>query len=293
MFGLESLFHSGINNVSNNISIAVTGLQANQGIPVSITQSTSPEQFWITTGVAVLCGIGIFAIPLVMNKSHPIRKAKATKAFSKLTGRPTLIMDHSKSSLFKPAMIDRKTVTDITRAMSKFQGRDFNLVLNSGGGEVFSSQLISDAMKNYKGRIEIYVPKYAMSGATMLALSGDHIHMNDYSSLGMMDAQVGSMLSQGSAKGWEEVTKIKGARANDNSILFSRVGKQVTQTLQEHVLSLIQNKTTQASLVVNFFTSGDREHIYQVKKAKMLELGFTNIRDILPEENALLCDMVD
>lgn len=261
-------------------------------ISLAVTTSTSPEQFWITTGVALLVGGGIFMLPMIMGNGNPIKKAKAVKAFSKLTGRPTVIVDHSKSSLFKPSMIDNNTVTTILNAMNKLGGRDFNLVLNSGGGQVFSSQLISDAMQKYKGKIEVYIPKYSMSGATLLALSGTNIHMTDYSSLGMMDAQIGSILSQGSASGWDEVVKVKGARANDNSIIHSRVGRQVTKSLQENIFNLVKNKTPRVEQTVSFFTSGDREHIYQVKKNKMLELGFNNIVNITPQENRLLLEIV-
>ena len=280
MFDLGSL----LTNVSNS---AVT-----QPIPLSITTSTSPEQFWISTGVALLVGGGIFCIPMLMGKGNPIKKAKAINAFSKLTGRQTLVIDHSKASLFKPAMIDNGTVTTILNAMDKLQGRDFNMILNSGGGQVFSSQLISDAMQKYKGRIEVYIPKYGMSGATLLALSGSNIHMTDYSSLGMLDAQIGSILSQGPAAGWDEIVKLKGARANDNSILHSRLGKQVTNSLRENVFNLVKNKTPRAEQVVSFLTSGDREHIYQVKKSKMLEMGFNNIVSITPQENRLLLEIV-
>lgn len=295
MFGLNNLFASGsqaLSNISNNASIVINGLASGQAIPIQISQTVDPWQFAISTGVAVVSGVGILALPMLLGNDNPIKKASAVKAFNKLTNRPTLIIDHSKQSLFKPSMIDRKTVTDIINAMNRFGGHDFNLILNSGGGEVFSAQLISDAMTKYPGKIEVYVPKYAMSGATLLSFSGTNIHMSSYSSLGMLDAQIGGFMSSGSAKGWEEVVNFKGQKANDNSIIHARVGKQVTKSLQDNIFNLIKNKTPLAKQVVDFFTSGDREHIYQVKRDKMIELGFNNIYGITPQENKLLCQMV-
>ena len=284
---------STLSNLSSNLTSLFNALNGGQPIAISLSQSTNPWQFAINCGVVLVSGIGILAVPMILSGGKPIKKAKSIKEFSRITGRPTIIIDHSRQRLFKPAMIDKKTVTDIIRAMNRIGGKDFNLVLNSGGGEVFSSQLISDVMQKYPGNIEIYVPKYSMSGATLLALSGKRIHMTPYSSLGMLDAQIGTFLTSGSAKGWETVVEMKGSKANDNSILHNITGKQVTQSLRENIFNVIQGKTNKPEEVVDYLTSGKHEHIKQIKINKLLELGFNNICNISPQEERLLCNMVD
>lgn len=291
MFGLNNLLDSS-KDVVENVSIAVSGLSNGQSIPITISQTTDPTQFWINTGVTLASAFGILAVPFLITGHNPFKKSKAIKAFNKITGRPTIIIDHSKSGLFKPSMIDQDTVTDVVNAMTRLNGKDFNLVLNTGGGQVFSAQLLADAMSKYKGKIEIYVPKYSMSGGTLLSFAGTNIHMTEYSSLGMLDAQIGNFMTSGSAEGWNEVVKLKKEKALDNSILHARVGKQVTKSLQDTIYNLVKTKTSNPRNVVDFFTSGEREHIYQVKKQDLIKMGFNNVYSITRQEQKLLCDMV-
>lgn len=288
MFGLGSKI---LGNISENASIVLNGFNGNP-IPIVMQQATSWPQFLVSTGTTLLVGGGILFLPMILSGNNPIKKAKNIKQFNKITGRPSLIIDHSKNGLFKPSMIDNKTVKDVLQAMIKLNGRDFNIVLQTGGGGVFQSQLISDAMQKYKGQIHIYIPAYSMSGGTLLALSATHIHMTEYSSLGMLDPQIGSLLSSGSQKGWEKVIETKGSKANDNSILHNLTGQQVVKSLRENIYSVIKGKTNKSDEVVDYLTSGKYEHIKQVKRDKLLELGFNNVFEITKQEQKLLSEMV-
>jgi ClpP class serine protease len=275
-----------------NASLLLSGISSGQPIPITLSQSTNPWQFAINCGLVLVTSVGILAVPMLLSGGNPIKKAKSLKEFNRITGRPSIVIDHSRQSLFKPAMIDQKTVTDILNAMSRLGGRNFNLIITSGGGAVFSSQLISDAMLNYKGQIHVYVNRYAMSGASLLTLSGSHIHLNDFSAIGCIDPQVGSMLSQGSARGWNEIVKLKGVKANDNSILHARVGAQVEKSIRENVVKAINGKTLKVQEVADFLTNGEVEHIKQIKMQDLLNFGFNNIYKISDREQKLLCNIV-
>jgi len=281
-----------LNNVSENVSIILSGISPGDAIPISIQQVTEPYQFWVTVGVTLTVGVGMFAVPFMVGGSNPLKKAKNIKAFNTITGRPSLIIDHSKSGLFTPKMIDNKTITETIRAMTMFNGRDFNLIITSGGGSVFAAQAISDAILKYPGKVHVYIPKYAMSGASLLALSSDQIHMTEYSALGMIDPQLGSMLSQASAKGWNEVVKMKGAKANDASILHNITGQQVTKSIRENVKKVITGKTNQSEKVADYFTNGNHEHIKRVSMSDLHGMGFNNLVGITPHENKLLVNIV-
>jgi len=281
-----------LTNLSENVSVVLSGVTQGAPIPISVQQVTEPYQFWVNVGVTLVVGVGIFAIPMIAGGNNPIKKANSIKSFNKLTGRSTLVIDHSKTGLFNPKMIDTKTITDTIRALTLFNGKDFNIVISSGGGSVFASQAISDAILKYPGKVHVYVPKYAMSGASLLALSSDQIHMTDYSSLGMIDPQLGSLLSQGSAKGWDEVVKLKGPRANDATILHSLTGKQVTKSIKDNVKKAVTGKTSKVEKVAEFFTNGNFEHIKQIKMSDLAEMGFNNLVSITPQENKLLTNIV-
>lgn len=295
MSWMSSLWANGdaVKNLSDNVSIILNGINSANPIPITISQATDPWQFWVSTGVALVTGAGILAVPILLSGGNPLKKAKSMKEFSRITGRPTIVIDHGKQSLFKPAMIDANTVRDVEKAFLRFNGRDCNMYLLTGGGGVHPSQLLSDIMMKYPGRIHVYVSRFSMSGGTLLALSATDLHMTEYASLGPVDPQVGSILSSGSAKGWETVVAMKKEKSNDNSILHSLTGKQVTKTLRENIIKAIKNKTNRAEEFTDFITNGNLEHIYQIKMDKLREFGFNNIHPITNMENKLLSEMVN
>ncbi len=275
------------------LETAITKLIEHGTVPIELISRTSWPQFIISALITLFVGsIMIFIMNSGSNSSSSIKGHFAAKKFSKLTRRDTIIVNHAKQGLFGGSMITQETVNDVTRAMTKLNGKPFNLVLHSGGGEVFSATLLSSALHNYPGEIHTYVPRFAMSGATILALSTTKLHMNKYSCLGMTDVQIGGLLSSGSAAAWNEVVRAKGTKAGDNAFIYRRLGNQATITMKNHVKKIITGKTKQVDKVAEVLTDGKREHIFQFNAAKLRGLGFTNIEKITPTEEALLGNMV-
>src|SRR3981189_27316 len=65
------------------------------------------------------------------------------------------------------------------------------LVLHTPGGLVLAATQIARAIFTRKGKVTVFVPHYAMSGGTLLALAADEIVMSDYAVLGPVDPQLG------------------------------------------------------------------------------------------------------
>jgi hypothetical protein len=59
------------------------------------------------------------------------------------------------------------------------------------GGLVLAASQIADALRAHPGRVTVFVPHYAMSGGTLLALSADEIVMAPHAVLGPVDPQLG------------------------------------------------------------------------------------------------------
>ncbi len=53
-----------------------------------------------------------------------------------------------------------------------------DLVLHTPGGLVLASEQIACALKRHKGKVTVFVPHYAMSGGTLVALSASEIAMD-------------------------------------------------------------------------------------------------------------------
>jgi ClpP class serine protease len=67
-----------------------------------------------------------------------------------------------------------------------------DLVLHTPGGLVLASVQIARALTRHKGKVTVFVPHYAMSGGTLIALAADEIVMSEHAALGPVDPQLGA-----------------------------------------------------------------------------------------------------
>src|SRR2546423_3262477 len=66
-----------------------------------------------------------------------------------------------------------------------------DLVLHTPGGVVLAALQIARAVREHKGKVTVFVPHYAMSGGTLIALAADEIVMCSHAVLGPIDPQLG------------------------------------------------------------------------------------------------------
>ena len=95
-----------------------------------------------------------------------------------------------------------------------------DLVLHTPGGLVLASYQIARTISRRKGKVTVFVPHYAMSGGTLIALGADEIVMSDHAVLGPMDPQIG----QYSAASLMRVVETKPVEQIDDDTLVRRHG---------------------------------------------------------------------
>src|SRR3979411_204831 len=66
-----------------------------------------------------------------------------------------------------------------------------DIVLHTPGGLVLAATQIARAVRGHKGKVTVFVPHYAMSGGTLIALAADEIGMSPHAVLGPVDPQIG------------------------------------------------------------------------------------------------------
>src|ERR1700724_107502 len=66
-----------------------------------------------------------------------------------------------------------------------------DLVLHTPGGLVLAALQIAKAVRDHKAKVTVFVPHYAMSGGTLIALAADEIVMCSHSVLGPIDPPIG------------------------------------------------------------------------------------------------------
>jgi len=66
-----------------------------------------------------------------------------------------------------------------------------DIILHTPGGLVLAAEQIAHALVQHPGRVTVFVPHYAMSGGTLIALAADSIVMDPNAVLGPVDPQIG------------------------------------------------------------------------------------------------------
>jgi membrane-bound ClpP family serine protease len=79
-------------------------------------------------------------------------------------------------------------IRDAVETIDNKQGK-LVFILETLGGFAETARRIADTLRHHYGVVDFLVPGYAMSAGTILAMSGDAIHMDYYSILGPIDPQ--------------------------------------------------------------------------------------------------------
>ena len=88
--------------------------------------------------------------------------------------------------------IDINNSEEVLRAIQMTDDEvPLDIVLHTPGGLVLAALQIAKAVRDHKAKVTVFVPHYAMSGGTLIALAADEIVMCTHSVLGPIDPQLG------------------------------------------------------------------------------------------------------
>ena len=73
------------------------------------------------------------------------------------------------------------------------EDQPIDVILHTPGGLVLAAEHISKALVQRKAKVTAFVPHYAMSGGSLIALAADEIVMDPNAVLGPVDPQIGDM----------------------------------------------------------------------------------------------------
>src|SRR3984957_5703966 len=105
-----------------------------------------------------------------------------------------------------------------------------DMVLHTPGGLVLAALQIAQAIRDHKSKVTVFVPHYAMSGGTLIALAADEIVMCEHSVLGPIDPQRGDSPAASLIKVVEQKPV---AKIDDRTLIMADVGrKAITQVKQ-------------------------------------------------------------
>jgi len=141
--------------------------------------------------------IAVLALqPLLMGRWFAMRREQAIRAIEKAHGTRVITMIHrqERRSLFGFSVsrhIDLEDAQTIIAAIKETPDTvPIDLILHTPGGLVLAAMQIARAVEAHPAKVTVYVPVYAMSGGTLVALAADEIVLGEFSVLGPIDPQI-------------------------------------------------------------------------------------------------------
>jgi ClpP class serine protease len=149
-----------------------------------------------------------------------------------------------------------------------------DIVLHTPGGLVLAAVQIARAIRFHKARVTVFVPHYAMSGGTLIALAADEIVMCKHSVLGPIDPQLDQMPAASIIKAVEEKPV---GRVDDKTLILADVGRkaiaQVKTAAQEFLARRLPGD--QADALADKLSRGVWTHDYPITAEEAKRMGLS------------------
>lgn len=164
-----------------------------------------------------------------------------------------------------------------------------DLILHTPGGLVLAAEQIAEALLRHPAKVTVFVPHYAMSGGTLIALAADEIVMDENAVLGPLDPQLGQCPAASILK----VLEMKELKdIEDQTLILADVAQKAIRQVKETVKRLLRKHFPEekAEEIARLLTSGTWTHDYPISVTEFQEMGF-KVSTQMPEEIYALMGM--
>lgn len=157
-----------------------------------------------------------------------------------------------------------------------------DLILHTPGGLVLAALQIARAVKRHPAKVTAFVPHYAMSGGTLIALAADEIVMGEHAVLGPVDPQLG----QYPAASLLKVVREKPiSEIDDQTLIMADVAQKAIVQMRESLKELLEGNypPEKAEELARLLSEGHWTHDYPITYEEAKKLGLKVSKDI-PKE---------
>ncbi len=157
-----------------------------------------------------------------------------------------------------------------------------DLIIHTPGGLVLASKQIAMALKNHPAKVTVFVPHYAMSGGTLIALAADEIVMDPNAVLGPVDPQLGKFPA---ASILAAIDKKKPENVDDETLILGDVAEKAIRQIKATVMEILSGKMEdkKAEHLAELLSKGTWTHDYPIMVDEAKSLGLPVSTD-MPEE---------
>lgn len=157
-----------------------------------------------------------------------------------------------------------------------------DIVLHTPGGLVLAALQIARAIHKHQGKVTAFVPHYAMSGGTLIALAADEIVMSEHAVLGPVDPQLGQHPAASILKA---VARKPVAEVDDVTLILADQAEKAIAQVREGVGELLADKypAERAAELSRLLSEGTWTHDHPITPEKAQSFGLP-VRTALPAE---------
>lgn len=179
--------------------------------------------------------------------------------------------------------IDVNDSEEILRAI-KLTDADvpIELIVHTPGGLVLAAGQIAHALRRHRAKVTVFVPHYAMSGGTLVALAANEIVMDPNAVLGPVDPQLGQSPAASVLKVLDQK---KPENIDDETMILADVSRKAISQVRRTVQDLLSERMSQeqAAALAEKLSTGTWTHDYPITAEEGKSLGLP-ISTEMPEE---------
>ncbi len=226
--------------------------------------------------------------PVIRQRLLDTTRQRLISRIEKMRGTRVITLVHRQetmSLLGFPLMrfIDIDDSEEVVRAIHMTDPEvPLDLILHTPGGIALAAFQIAHAIKNRPGRITVFIPHYAMSGGTLIALAANEIVMGENAVLGPVDPQLGeypaaSLVKLVEAKPISEI--------DDRTWILADIARKALEQMQVQIRNLLAGtyREERAAELGKLLSEGRWTHDYPITFREAQSLGL-HVSKEMPEE---------
>jgi ClpP class serine protease len=229
------------------------------------------DLFWIFVALAALQ-------PVLWQRMLMAMRTRKISEIERKRGSRVILLAHRQETmrfLGFPLIryIDMQDSEEILRAIHMTEDEvPLDIVLHTPGGLVLAALQIARAISDRKGKVTVFVPHYAMSGGTLIALAADEIIMCTHAALGPIDPQLDKYPAVSVITTVEQKPI---AEVDDETLILADMGRKAVAQVKEAAQSLLGEHlpAEQAEQIASKLTMGSWTHDYPIMAAQAKALG--------------------
>lgn len=216
--------------------------------------------------------------PILMGRVLAMQRADAIRKIEKAHKSRIITMIHrqEKKSMFGFSVarhIDMEDAQTIIAAIKETPGeRPIDLIVHTPGGLVLAAMQIARAVEAHPAKVRVFVPVFAMSGGTLIALAADEIILGEFSVLGPIDPQLmglpaASIVAARNAKSADKVFDLTHVLADVSEKALAQVKRGAVELMTPRM------KPAEAKKLAEKLAGGHWTHDYALTAEEASSIG--------------------